>query len=101
MTLPKYAYIVGMDLTGTASNAGTTATLSIGTAASGTAFIATRDVKTAGTGTGTFPLTLAGDNSAALTIDTKVTATYAETGGASSAGGWKLFVRYIVPATTR
>lgn len=95
MTLPQGFTIVGMTLIGTASNAGTTATLSVGNSGSGTAYVNARDVKTAGTGTGCMPLTLAVDTSAALTADTKITATYAETGAASSAGAWILCVDYV------
>lgn len=94
-TLPSGCTIVGMTLIGTASNAGTTATLSVGNTGSGTAYVNARDVKTAGTGTGCMPLTLAVDTSAALTADTKVTVTYAETGTASSAGAWVLLVHYV------
>ncbi len=94
MTLPKGATITGMTLVGTASDAGTTATLSVGNAGSGTAYVNARDVKTAATGTGLMPLTLAADHSAALTADTKVTVTYAETGTASAAGAWVLYVSY-------
>lgn len=96
-TLPKGATIVGMTLIGTASNAGTSATLSIGNSGSGTAYVNARDVKTAGTGTGCMPLTLAVDTSTALTADTKVTATVTEAGTASSAGAWTLLVHYIFP----
>lgn len=94
MWIPKNATILEMTLIGTASNAGTTATLSIGNSGSGTAYVNARDVKTAATGTGCMPLTLAVDTSAALTADTKITATYAETGTASSAGAWKLVVHW-------
>jgi len=94
MTLPLGCTILGMTLAGTASDAATTATLSLGTTASGTAYATTRDVKTASTGTGVMPLTLAADHTAALTLDTKVKATYAETGTASTVGAWKLYVFY-------
>lgn len=96
-TLPKGATIVGMTLIGTASNAGTSATLSIGNSGSATAYVNARDVKTAGTGTGCMPLTLAVDTSAVLTADTKVTATVTEAGTASSAGAWTLLIHYIFP----
>ena len=94
MTIPQGHTILGMTLVGTASDAATTATLSIGNAGSGTAYVNARDVKTAATGTGLMPLTLAADHQAALTADTKITATYAETGTASSDGDWILYVRY-------
>ena len=94
LTIPKGHTIIGMTLVGTASDAATSATLSLGTAASGTAYVTTRDVKTVGTGTGLMPLTLAADHSAALTLDTKVMATYAETGTASTVGAWVLLVFY-------
>lgn len=95
MTLPMGATIVGITLIGTASNAGTTATLSLGNSGSGTAYVNARDVKTAATGTGTMPVTIAVDLSTALTADTKVTATYAETGAASSAGAWTVLFHYV------
>jgi hypothetical protein len=95
-TIPAGATIVGMDLIGTASNAGTSATLSIGIfGGSGTAYVNARDVKTAGTGTGCMPLTLAVDTSVALTADQKLSATVTEAGTASSSGAWILLVHYV------
>jgi hypothetical protein len=94
-TLPKGAKLLGILMTGTASDAGTTATLSLGTASSGTAYVNALDVKTAATGTGGFFLTNASDTSAELTADTKLTATYAETGTASAAGAWTVVFLYV------
>lgn len=82
------------------SNAGTTATISVGiSGGSGTAFLNAIDVKTAGTGGGSQKPT--GSASAQfgvpLAAATVVNGVYAETGGASSAGGpWVVIVEALV-----
>ena len=99
-TLPQDAQIVGLTIWGAAaSNAGTTATLSVGkSGGAGAEYLSAYDVKTAASGNGqTSP------NAALLlaptkaTADTVVTGTYAETGTASTSGGpWTVIVRYVV-----
>lgn len=94
MVLPKGSRIIGIIFGGVASDAGTTATVSLGTTAGGpTEFLNARDVKTAGTGTGNFWI---GDHNATnpVTADTIVYALYAETGTASTAGLWEVTILY-------
>lgn len=82
------------------SNAGTTATLSVGrVGGAATDFLNALDIKTAGTGGGSQKPT--GSASVlfgvALAADTDITGTYAETGGASSSGGpWLVIIEAIV-----
>lgn len=94
MTLPKGSRIIGIVFGGVASDAGTTATVSVGTTVGGpTEFLNARDVKTAGTGTGNFWIS---DHNAAsvLSTDTVVYGLYAETGTASAAGQWEVSILY-------
>jgi len=82
------------------SNAGTTATISVGiSGGSGTAFLNAVDVKTAGTGGGSQnPAASASTQfGVPLAADTIVTGIYAETGGASNAGGpWVVVIEALV-----
>jgi hypothetical protein len=94
LKIPKGNVIVGMTLIGTASDATTSAALSIGNTAATNTYVNGRDVKTAGTGTGCMPLTIAVDTRAALTIDENITALFTQT-GAGTAGGWILKVDYV------
>ena len=92
--MPKGSRILGFLLVGAASNAGTTATLSIGTT-SGTPveYVSAVNVLAAGVGNGVQLLNgVAGVLQANLTADTPVYVKYAETGAASNAGGWQLYV---------
>lgn len=94
-TLPKGSRILGFVLSGTASNAGTTATLSIGNASSGTAYVSAANVLAAGVGNGVQLLNgVASGVGDVLTADTAIRVTYAETGTASAAGAWKLHIIY-------
>jgi hypothetical protein len=94
-TIPKGARILGFVLSGTASNAGTTATLSFGNSATATEYVSGADVKTAATGSGVVLLNgVASGVGAVLTTPTVIYGKYAETGGASSAGAWKVHVLY-------
>lgn len=94
-TIPADSVIVGGRVIGVAnSNAGTTATLSVGVKGNlGTEFLSGFDVKTAATGKGlNVPnfQDFAATNSNSLTIGSNsitVTGKYAETGGASTTGG--------------
>ena len=94
--LPRGARIVGFVLAGTASDAGTTATLSIGSTTTATEYVNALDVKTAATGSGIHLLAgvTAATDSLLTAQDNYVYAKYAETGTASTAGAWKLFVLY-------
>lgn len=99
--LPKDAVITGMYVVGqVASNAGTTATISLGTTATSNELLASYDVRTAATGEGYNPAGAAAVGTAfmeKLTADTPVYAVYAETGTASSAGGpWFVKIEYSV-----
>ncbi|MHB8603490.1 MAG: hypothetical protein ACYC9R_12725 [Nitrosotalea sp.] len=101
-TLPRGAVLLGFVLSGVASNAGTTATLSIGsTAANANEYVNAANVLAAGVGNGVQLLNgVAGavgsmpaggiPTTAPLPIFVK----YAETGVASSAGSWKLWILY-------
>jgi hypothetical protein len=100
--LPKYAVITGMYVIGqAASDAATTAVISVGTTATSNELLASFDVKTAATGEGYNPAGAAAVGSAlavGLTADTPVYAKYAETGTASTTGGpWFVKIEYAVP----
>lgn len=99
--LPKGAIIAGIYVIGAAaSDAGTTATIGIGSSATANEFMTGYDVKTAGTGEGYNPAGAAAVGSAMavpLTADTGVYGIYAETGGASTTGGaWTIKVEYYL-----
>jgi hypothetical protein len=98
--LPKGAQIIGFVLTGTASDAGTTATLSVGTT-SGTPveYVNAQSVLAAGAGNGVNLLKgVTGVGQTPLTSDTLVYVKYSETGGASTVGSWTLWVAYTTGA---
>src|SRR5437763_192000 len=100
-TLPAGCIPTNILLTSTApSNAGSTATVSVGiSGGSGTAFLNAIDVKTAGTGGGSQkPVTSASVQfGVPLAADTVVNGIYAETGGASNAGGpWIVIIEALV-----
>lgn len=105
-TLPKNARVLFFTVWGkAASDAGTTATISIGKAGgTGAEYLSAYDVKTAATGNGlTVPnaqLLIGYDttpvDTAKLSTDVTVNAKYAETGGASTVGGpWTIEVFYV------
>lgn len=94
--LPRGARILGFVLSGTASDAGTSATLSVGTT-SGTPveYVNALDVKTAATGSGVGLLRgVTGANQSNLTADTPVYVKVTEVGVASTVGSWTLYVLY-------
>lgn len=98
--LPKDSILVGAYVIGTAvSNAGTSATISLGTTTSANEIISGFDVKTSGVGY--VPVGTTGVGSffgSKLTADTPVYAKYTESGTASSSGGtWLVKLEYIVP----
>lgn len=98
-TLPPGAVPVSWEIDAAAagnSNAGTTAVIDVGTVATPTLFIAAHDVKTLATGGGSAVPKAQGNGTAiSATAPTPVYGRYAETGGASSAGGpWRVTCFY-------
>lgn len=94
-TLPKGSRILALILNGTASNAGTTATLSIGTTTTANELVNAVSVLSGGVGNGSQVLNgVAGALGDVKTTDTVIYAKYAESGTASSAGAWKVTVVY-------
>ncbi len=99
--LPKDAVITGMYVIGhVASDAATSATISVGTTATANELIDAYDVKTAATGEGYNVAGAAAVGTAMmtkLTTDTPIYAVYAETGTASATGGpWFVKIEYTV-----
>lgn len=97
--LPGDATITNMRMwTATASDAGTTAVVSVGIPGTGTYFIDTADVKTAA-GTISMGSKLAhmmNLENIPVSTDIVINATYAETGGASTTGGpFYVTVEYV------
>jgi len=100
MMLPSNATVIDIWMIGAASNAGTTATVSIGTSSTSTEWVNAQDVKSAGgliRPTSTVSATnLPNLEAIPRGADISVYAKYAETGTASSAGGpYTVFVHYI------
>ena len=100
--LPRDAIITGMYVVGhAASDAGTAATIDVGTTATSNELMASYDVKTAATGEGYNPAGAAAVGTAfmaKLTADTAVYAKYTESGTASTAGGpWFVKIEYVIP----
>lgn len=96
--LPRGARILGYILSGTASDAGTSATLSVGTTA-GTPVehVNALDVKAAATGSGVGVLRgVTGALQSKLTNDTIVYVKVTEVGGAATVGSWTLTVIYVL-----
>ena len=99
--LPKDAVITGIYVIGAAaSDAATTATVSVGSTATSNEYVNAYDVKTATTGAGYNPAGSKAVGTAMmskLTADTPVYAKYAETGTASTTGGpWYVKLEYVV-----
>ena len=92
-TVPKGSRLLGIILTGVASDAGTTATVQFGTTASANELSAAENVLAAGKGNGGF-VGLDATASSVLTVDTPIYAIYAETGAGSSTGAWVATVLY-------
>jgi hypothetical protein len=89
--VPKGATIVAYQFQGTLSDAGTTATLDVGTSADADAIIDATDVLTVAGAVGV-PAVVQSE----LTADTKITGTYTESGTASTAGGdWHVGIGYV------
>ncbi len=94
-TLPKGARLLGFCLGGVASNAVTTATLSIGSTTTATEYVNGADVKTAAAGVGpTWLAMVSGTYGTVLTVDTPIYFKYADTGGAASLGGGIVSIEY-------
>lgn len=100
--LPKGANIVGFVLSGIQSDAGTTATLSIGSTSSSNEYVSAVSVRTGGSGNGVNLLAgVAGAvGQSVLSADTWIYAKYAETGTASTVGSWVLHIIYADAART-
>lgn len=94
--LPPNAVLHRVEIAGTvASNAGTTATVDVGKTGTQNFFVAAHDVKTAGKGDAA---NVAVTKNPGAQGGVQVTATYAETGTASSAGGpWTVRAYYHIP----
>jgi subtilisin family serine protease len=100
MVLPANSSILDVKIIGTASDAGTTATVSVGTTSSSNEIVTGQDVKGAGT---VIRPTTAGVGSGFAAVesipqvgDIPIYAKYAETGTVSTVGGpWKVFVEFI------
>lgn len=98
-TLPRGSVILGFLLSGTASDAATTATLSLGSTTTSNEYVSAFDVKGSGSGnrllagvTGAIGKVPAGNipNNSNMPIWAK----YAETGTASTVGDWVVTVLY-------
>lgn len=101
--IPKNARIIGYALSGTASDAGTTATISVGTTSGAPVeHVNALDVKAAATGSGFGYLrgVTAGVGNK-LTSDLIIFVKYAETGGASTVGSWWLDVTYVTDSSSQ
>jgi hypothetical protein len=95
MTLPKGARPLYAVISGVASDAATSASVSLGTSTTATELISAHDVKTAASGRQAFMVTGAATSfGAVLTSDTVIYAKYAEAGTASTVGSWKVTVFY-------
>lgn len=94
--LPKGSRIIGFVLSGTASDAGTSAVLNVGTTlGTPTQFVSGLDVKTAATGSGLGVLRgQPGQFQTRVTVDTIVYVQITEVGTASSVGSWVLTMVY-------
>jgi hypothetical protein len=100
MVLAGAATVVDIQIVGVASNAGTTATVSIGTTATANEWINAQDVKGSGgkiRPSASFGPGLPNFENVPITGDIQVYAKYAETGGASTLGGpYYVFVYYTI-----
>lgn len=99
--LPKDAFIVGAYVIGSAaSDAATSAIISVGSTSTATEYVASYDVKTAATGEGYSAVGAAAVGSAfatRLTGDVPLYVKYTEAGTASTVGGpWYVKVEYMM-----
>lgn len=94
-SLPKGSRVLGYVLSGTASDAGTTATLSFGTSTSANEHVSAVSVKSALNGVNLLAGVTGALNPGVLTAVTNpIYALYAETGTASTAGSWIVHILY-------
>ncbi len=100
-SLPRGAVILGFVISGTASNAGTTAVIGIGSSSAASEFVTGQSVLAAGAGNGVNLLNgVAGAvgtmpaGGIPTTADTKIWFIYAETGTASTVGSWVVHILY-------
>jgi hypothetical protein len=97
--IPKGAVLAGVYVLGTAnSNAGTTAVINVGSNPGTTnEVLANYNVLTGGVGYNPAAAAAGTSIGTQFTVDTKIQAKYAETGGASSAGGpWLVKIEYYM-----
>lgn len=98
LVLPADASLIDIDIAGVASDAQTTATVSIGTSATSNELVNGQDVKGAGTFIRPTIVGTAMMQTEALPLgqDIQIFAKYAETGTASTVGGpWKVVVTFV------
>lgn len=96
--LPANAILDAILISGPNSDAGTTATLSVGKTGTNTFFVNARDVKAAATGNGLQFPTQATNMGSVGTSALQVVGIYAETGGPSTTGGpWTVTAIYHMP----
>lgn len=99
MMLPGDSTIIDIHIAGVASDAATTAVVSIGSSVTATEYINAQDVKTAGgmiRPTSTFSTNLPNLENVPITKDILIWAKYAETGTASTVGGpYTVFVYHV------
>jgi hypothetical protein len=91
-TLPRGSRLLGITISGVASNAGTTATIQFGTTTAATQLTAAENVLAAGKGAGGFIGIKTVQRAAA--DDYKIYAIYAESGTASDTGAWMASIMY-------
>jgi hypothetical protein len=96
--LPANAILDALLISGANSDAGTSATLSIGKTGTNTFFVNARDVKAAATGNGLQVPTQAANMGTVGSAELQVVGIYAESGTASTAGGpWTVTAVYHLP----
>lgn len=97
--LPADASIIGMEIFGAASDAGTSASISVGTTSTADEIISAQDVKTAGgciRPTTSWSTNYPNTEPRPLAGDLSLYAKYTEAGTASTAGGpYKIVVYYV------
>ena len=96
-TLPRGSRILGIMLSGVASNAGTTATASFGTSTAANELVNGVSVLAAGSGNGVNLLAGVAGGAGVYTRSNKdvpIYGKYAETGTASTLGGWVVYILY-------
>lgn len=95
MSVPKGSRILYFVVEGVASDAVTTATMGIGNTSAANQYFTGYDVKTVASGRGpALPAMVSGALGVVLTVDTPIFAIYAESGGASTVGNWKVTCVY-------